>query len=112
MNDIKREIKEYLGTLPPLERIIISTDILQELDGYYLSETTTFGEDRENNSVRLQIFVRFSKGMLETDDKAKKLIKILINKFQITDISKFLLGKTGNFWTYSINFTVRENNDL
>ena len=98
--------------MPPQERIVLITDILQEKDGYYLSETSTFGEDQQNNTVILQIFVRFSKSMLETDIKAKKLIKILIEKFQAIDINKVPMGKLNNFWTYSINFIVRENNDL
>jgi len=47
--------------------------------------------------------------MLECDDKSKKLIKKLQDKFKIWDTSKFYLGTANNFYTYSINFSISEN---
>ena len=114
MTDIKREIISYLGTLPPQERIILKTIPLQEAEGYYLYETNTYTIDSDGNELRLQIFVRHKeketgKGMLECDDKAKKLINKLEDRFGIWDKSKFYLGTVNNFYTYSINFSVSEN---
>ena len=114
MTDIKREIISYLGTLPPQERIILKTTPLQEVEGYFLYETTTYTIDSDGNELRLQIFVRHKEkvtgqGMLECDDKAKKLIKKLQDKFKIWDTSKFYLGTSNNFYTYSINFSTSEN---